>query len=92
MKQRHFALQRELASLERIGHLVVKYSECWNPLTEARRVSIAREANCKILVLRIDVDVGVSEIVLIEQIAELILLPRRKAVCKYVLKYPKLNQ
>ena len=55
-------------------------------------MSIAREANCKILVLRIDVDVGVSEIVLIEQIAELILLPGRKAVCKYVLKYPKLHQ
>ena len=68
MKHCHFALQRELASLKRIGHLLVKYRECWNPLTEAWSVSSAREANCEILILRIDVDVGVSEQVLIERI------------------------
>ena len=92
MKHSHFVLQRELASLKRIGHLLVKYRECWNSLTEAWGVSSAREANCEILILRINVDVSVSEQVLIEPIAKLNVLPGRKAVCKYVLKYPKLDQ
>ena len=65
MKHCHSPLQRELASFEGINHLAIKSSEGRNPFTEAWCVSSARESNCEVLILRIDVDVGVSKFVLV---------------------------